>query len=96
MEDAVSELSINDSQVEVDEAFAKCSNFPGTVKIVVKTTTFRCVSPSKSSSSFHSLMVGLFLRAHKEVLWFGSPFLQAALDVDRRRLDVRSPCPLSL
>ncbi|KAI0256417.1 hypothetical protein BJV78DRAFT_464591 [Lactifluus subvellereus] len=59
-EDAVSELSINDSQqpIDVNEAFTKCSKFPGTVKIVVESTTFW---------------------AHKEVLWFASPFFQAAL-----------------
>jgi len=45
-EDAVSEVSVNDSQepIDVDEAFTKCSKFPGTVKIVVESTTFWCVS----------------------------------------------------
>ncbi|KAF8264599.1 hypothetical protein EI94DRAFT_1738102 [Lactarius quietus] len=59
-EDAISELSITDSQepIDVDEAFTKQSKFPGTVKIVVESTTFW---------------------AHKEVLWFASPFFQAAL-----------------
>ncbi|KAI9510929.1 hypothetical protein F5148DRAFT_1175325 [Russula earlei] len=59
-EDAVSEVSISDSQepIEVHEAFTKGSKFPGTVKIVVESTTFW---------------------AHKEVLWFASPFFQAAL-----------------
>jgi hypothetical protein len=47
-EDAVSELSITDSQepIDVDEAFTKCSKFPGTVKIVVESTTFWFVPPS--------------------------------------------------
>jgi hypothetical protein len=44
-EDAVSEVSISDSQepIDVDEAFTKHSKFPGTVKIVVESTTFWCV-----------------------------------------------------
>jgi len=59
-EDAVSEVSISDSRepIDIDEAFTKNSKFPGTVKIVVESTTFW---------------------AHKEVLWFSSPFFQAAL-----------------
>jgi len=59
-EDAVSEVSVSDSQepIDIDEAFTKASKFPGTVKIVVESTTFW---------------------AHKEVLWFASPFFQAAL-----------------
>lgn len=59
-EDAISELSIADPQepIDVDEAFTKHSKFPGTVKIVVESTTFW---------------------AHKEILWFASPFFQAAL-----------------
>ncbi|KAF8482511.1 hypothetical protein DFH94DRAFT_792636 [Russula ochroleuca] len=59
-EDAVSEVSINDSRepIDIDDAFTKGSEFPGTVKIVVESTTFW---------------------AHKEVLWFASPFFQAAL-----------------
>jgi hypothetical protein len=45
MEDAVSEVSASDSQepIDVDEAFTKGSKFPGTVKIVVESTTFWCV-----------------------------------------------------
>jgi hypothetical protein len=41
-EDAVSEVSVSDSHepIDVDEAFTKCSKFPGTVKIVVESTTF--------------------------------------------------------
>jgi hypothetical protein len=44
-EDAVSEVSINDSHepIDVDEAFTKYSKFPGTVKIIVESTTFWCV-----------------------------------------------------
>ncbi|KAI0259249.1 hypothetical protein BC834DRAFT_907168 [Gloeopeniophorella convolvens] len=59
--DVVSELSIADSSqgpIDVDRAFTPHSEFPGTVKIVVESTTFW---------------------AHREVLWFASPFFQAAL-----------------
>jgi hypothetical protein len=44
-EDAVSELSTNDSHepIDVDEAFTKRSKFPGSVKIIVESTTFWCV-----------------------------------------------------
>ncbi|KAG5642441.1 hypothetical protein DXG03_002788 [Asterophora parasitica] len=60
-DDIVSELSIEDNAeeaIEIDEAFTKHSRFPGTVKIVVESTTFW---------------------AHKEVLFFASPFFEAAL-----------------
>jgi hypothetical protein len=84
-EDAISELSITDSQepIDVDEAFTKHSKFPGTVKIVVESTTFWCVSLHPILFSFQvadAFAFGvLLLRAHKEVLWFASPFFQAAL-----------------
>ncbi|KAJ6586841.1 hypothetical protein DFH09DRAFT_909712 [Mycena vulgaris] len=59
-DDIVSELSIEDDDeaIELDETFVKNSPFPGTVKIVVESTTFW---------------------AHKEVLFFASPFFEAAL-----------------
>ncbi|KAJ7925218.1 hypothetical protein B0H13DRAFT_1975536 [Mycena leptocephala] len=59
-DDIVSELSIEDDDeaIELDETFVKNSAFPGTVKIVVESTTFW---------------------AHKEVLFFASPFFEAAL-----------------
>ncbi|KAJ7783040.1 hypothetical protein B0H16DRAFT_1495132 [Mycena metata] len=59
-DDIVSELSIEDDDeaIELDETFSKNSAFPGTVKIVVESTTFW---------------------AHKEVLFFASPFFEAAL-----------------
>ncbi|ESK88457.1 hypothetical protein Moror_14693 [Moniliophthora roreri MCA 2997] len=59
-DDIVSELSIDedDEAIEIDETFTKHAPFPGTVKIVVETTTFW---------------------AHKEVLFFASPFFEAAL-----------------
>ncbi|KAG6816967.1 hypothetical protein H0H87_001281 [Tephrocybe sp. NHM501043] len=47
--------------IEIDEAFTKNSRFPGTVKIIVESTTF-WLAP-----------------AHKEVLFFASPFFEAAL-----------------
>ncbi|KAG7098914.1 hypothetical protein E1B28_000811 [Marasmius oreades] len=59
-DDIVSELSIDedDEAIEIDETFTKNAQFPGTVKIVVESTTFW---------------------AHKEVLFFASPFFEAAL-----------------
>ncbi|KAI0063517.1 hypothetical protein BV25DRAFT_1869666 [Artomyces pyxidatus] len=62
-DDVISELSIDDTEdpIDVDQAFTKRSEFPGTVKIVVESTTFW---------------------AHKEVLYFASPFFQAALSGD--------------
>ncbi|KAJ7209502.1 hypothetical protein GGX14DRAFT_630425 [Mycena pura] len=61
-DDIVSELSIEDDDeaIEIHETFVKNSAFPGTVKIVVESTTFWSV-------------------AHKEVLFFASPFFEAAL-----------------
>ncbi|ETW80484.1 hypothetical protein HETIRDRAFT_33355 [Heterobasidion irregulare TC 32-1] len=62
-DDLISELSIDDSEdpIDVDKTFTKRHEFPGTVKIVVESTTFW---------------------AHKEVLYFASPFFQAALSGD--------------
>ncbi|TFK75277.1 hypothetical protein BDN72DRAFT_758120 [Pluteus cervinus] len=58
-EDAISDFSIDeDEAIEIDEAFTKHGRFPGTVNIVVESTTFW---------------------AHKEVLFFASPFFEAAL-----------------
>ncbi|SJK97417.1 uncharacterized protein ARMOST_00669 [Armillaria ostoyae] len=59
-DDIVSELEVDDDDeaIELDETFTKNSKFPGTVKIVVESTTFW---------------------AHKEVLYFASPFFEAAL-----------------
>ncbi|KAF4567661.1 hypothetical protein EYR40_006663 [Pleurotus pulmonarius] len=59
-DDIVSDLSIDsdDLAIDLDETFTKNSRFPGTVKIIVETTTFW---------------------AHKEVLFFSSPFFEAAL-----------------
>ncbi|KAI0317196.1 hypothetical protein OF83DRAFT_1172191 [Amylostereum chailletii] len=59
-EDVISELSIDETEdpIDVDIAFTQRSEFSGTVKIVVESTTFW---------------------AHKEVLYFSSPFFQAAL-----------------
>jgi hypothetical protein len=41
-DDIVSELSIesDDEAIEIDDTFAKHNRFPGTVKIVVESTTF--------------------------------------------------------
>jgi hypothetical protein len=60
--DIVSQLSMEDEEpVEIDETFTKDSSFPGTVKIIVQSTTFWSVTnplaanverPSHSSKSF--------------------------------------------
>ena len=44
-DDVVSELSIDDDEkaIQIDDAFTKHSRFPGTVKIIVESTTFWCV-----------------------------------------------------
>ncbi|KAF8622364.1 hypothetical protein AX15_007094 [Amanita polypyramis BW_CC] len=47
----------DEEAIEVDETFTRHSQFPGSIKIVVESTTFW---------------------AHKEVLYFASPFFQAA------------------
>ena len=76
----MSEVSISDSRepIDIDEAFTKSSKFPGTVKIVVESTTFWCVNDLRTH--LYSLTTGKpCFRAHKEVLWFSSPFFQAAL-----------------
>ena len=41
-DDIVSELSTDDDEeaIDIDEAFTKHSRFPGTVKIIVESTTF--------------------------------------------------------
>jgi hypothetical protein len=41
-DDIVSELSTDDDEeaIDIDEAFTKRSRFPGTVKIIVESTTF--------------------------------------------------------
>ncbi|KAF8161044.1 hypothetical protein B0H34DRAFT_699177 [Crassisporium funariophilum] len=59
-DDIASELSTEDDDetIEIHETFTKNCRFPGTVKIVVESTTFW---------------------AHKEILFFASPFFEAAL-----------------
>jgi hypothetical protein len=41
-DDIVSELSTDDDEeaIDIDDAFTKHSRFPGTVKIIVESTTF--------------------------------------------------------
>ncbi|KIY74284.1 hypothetical protein CYLTODRAFT_439214 [Cylindrobasidium torrendii FP15055 ss-10] len=62
-DDVPSDLDVDsdDESIEIDSTFTKDHVFPGTVKIVVETTTFW---------------------AHKEVLYFASPFFEAALSGD--------------
>ncbi|CAL1706605.1 unnamed protein product [Somion occarium] len=60
-EDLVSDMSTDgddNDPIDLDETFTRNCKFPGSVKIVVESTTFW---------------------AHKEVLYFASPFFQAAL-----------------
>ncbi|KAA1471694.1 hypothetical protein DENSPDRAFT_871704 [Dentipellis sp. KUC8613] len=75
-DDVVSELTIDESEtpIDVDVAFTKASEFPGTVKIVVESTTFW---------------------AHKEVLYFASPFFQAALSGDWAETGPGRPASMS-
>lgn len=65
-----------DEGIEIDSTFTRHSPFPGGVKIVVEGTTFWLVIA-------HSALVIQDniprRRAHKEVLYFASPFFQAAL-----------------
>ncbi|KAI6157918.1 hypothetical protein BKA82DRAFT_131634 [Pisolithus tinctorius] len=59
-EDPVTDLNLSDTDkaIEIDQTFTCSGTFPGTVKIIVESTTFW---------------------AHKEILYFASPFFQAAL-----------------
>lgn len=61
-DDLVSELSLSDDEeaqsIDIDPTFTKHCAYPGTVKIIVESTTFW---------------------AHKQVLFFASPFFEAAL-----------------
>ncbi|THH33251.1 hypothetical protein EUX98_g893 [Antrodiella citrinella] len=60
-DDLISDMSTDgdfDDPIEIDPTFLKGSKMPGTVKIIVESTTFW---------------------AHKEVLYFASPFFEAAL-----------------
>lgn len=77
-DDIVSELSIDDDvqAIELDETFTKNSPFPGSVKIVVESTTFWCVYHLFCPTCLFNFLA---YRAHKEVLFFASPFFEAAL-----------------
>ncbi|KAI6040204.1 hypothetical protein EDC04DRAFT_1522209 [Pisolithus marmoratus] len=59
-EEPITDLNLSDTDkaIEIDQTFTRGGTFPGSVKIVVESTTFW---------------------AHKEVLYFASPFFQAAL-----------------
>lgn len=77
-EDIDSDDEEGDEAILLDETFTRTGIFPGTVKIIVETTTFwsannllLCTSTQGGSS--------LSIRAHKEVLFFASPFFEAAL-----------------
>ena len=72
-----SELSLDDEAeaIELDPTFTRqASVFPGTVKIVVEATTFWSVS---LRSACHWELTRS--RTHKEILFFSSPFFEAAL-----------------
>lgn len=77
-DDIVSDLSADDDDeaIEIDEAFTKHSRYPGSVKIIVESTTFWyvcCLVP------LVPIFPTVHYRAHKEVLFFASPFFEAAL-----------------
>jgi len=72
-DDIVSELNIEEPIV-LHETFTKHARFPGTVKIVVESTTFWFATIFIASSPLTTPF-----RAHKEVLYFASPFFEAAL-----------------
>ena len=65
-----------DEGIEIDNTFTRHSPFPGGVKIVVEGTTFWLVIAHISVVTQDKI---LCRRAHKEVLYFASPFFQAAL-----------------
>ena len=77
-DDIVSDLSTDDGDeaIEIDEAFTKRSRYPGSVKIIVESTTFWYVLLSRPTCANLSTVR---YRAHKEVLFFASPFFEAAL-----------------
>ena len=78
-DDIASELSTeeDDDSIEIDETFTKACRFPGTVKIVVESTTFWF--GRFNHFLCHSPIQLLCVRAHKEILFFASPFFEAAL-----------------
>ncbi len=79
-DEVVSELEVDsdDEAIEIDNTFTKNNAFPGTVKIVVESTTFWYATQYNGLSTNRLVLV----RAHKEVLYFASPFFEAALSGD--------------
>lgn len=79
-DELVTELNLyeSDQAIEIDDTFTRTGRFPGTVKIVVESTSFWSVSPPGGTASQATLIL-LRHRAHKEVLFFASPFFEAAL-----------------
>jgi hypothetical protein len=69
----------DDPNVEVDPVFQEDYEFPGTVKITVGQTNFWSVHWNKLSPFSRSSVPCITLRAHKEMLYFASPFFKAAL-----------------
>ena len=75
-DELVTELNLYESEraIEIDDTFTRRNGrFPGTVKIVVESTTFWWVW------HLHGESMLIRSRAHKEVLFFASPFFEAAL-----------------
>ena len=82
-DDIISELSTedDDESIEIDETFTKACRFPGTVKIVVESTTFWFGRFNQFHMPLHQFPF-ICVRAHKEILFFASPFFEAALSGD--------------
>lgn len=67
-DDIISELSIDDHEeaIEIDETFIKQSRFPGTVKIVVGSTTFWSVHLATQASG--AIIVSLQQGAQRSII----------------------------
>jgi hypothetical protein len=76
----VPELDIEEDTggvIEVDPTFVRDARLPGSVKIVVESTTFWRVSCTHACGP--SAYMTIRCRCHKEVLYFASPFFEAIL-----------------
>jgi hypothetical protein len=77
----VPELALEEGgEIEVDPTFRENSSFPGRVKIIVESTTFWCASCSYRLPYIY--IYNRKNRAHREVLYFASPFFEAILSGD--------------
>ena len=93
-DDIISELSIDDHEeaIEIDETFTKQSRFPGTVKIVVGSTTFWLVYFAVQSSGAAYIRVFVTGRTKK---YYSSPLpsLRLLLVGTGLKLGDRRQCP---